>query len=761
MIEATYKTNPAWACAKCSTVTTATTSAATTSPSATTATDGDRQSLTAIQININGIGNKITELQILANREKPHLILIQETKLRARSTTPQLQGYTSARCDRPNGDGGGGLLIYMATGLKHEPISATAAGDINFEHQHVRIPHNGDHLNVYNIYAPPGTSDDLTNGLNNINPGPNTTLVCGDYNSHSGLWHSALAEDPRGRIMAEWLEEHDQVVLNTETPTRAPIANPTQRSSPDITSTSADIALDTSWEVITRLSSDHLPIKLTIESIENPAGADSNLKSRWNFRLAKWPKFTEEVDSHLGDRECPTEVTTACSELVKAIHKSSKNNIPCGRQKKTTPRLPADIRKLVDDRDRLRGRLGSQASPEEARELSSRTERLLNAIRDYRRERWKEFTTKLAEQPGKVKDLWRTLKVLSGKTLPPTSIAIQVNGQPTKTRRAAAVALNCHFTSMTGRVKNRATRKTIRAGRKMANDHHRYTITDLLGVVTKLKLSPAMGPDGLTNLHLRHLGPTALNWLLRIFNNSIDTGCIPTAWKGANIIPIPKMGKDPADAASYRPISLLSPIAKCLERLILPTLRDAIELPSFQHGFRSDHSTTTALMHIINDAADGLNQKKPPVRTVIAALDLRAAFDLVNIDRLLNKIYELTIPTSIKHWLGAYLRGRSCRTIYEGARSHSKMMHTGVPQGGGTQPTTVQPVYRRPPRACGTGLRDTVRRRHHGLRSRQERQHRGQPSTGLHRHNYELPAQHRPETLANEMRCHAHHLMGR
>ena len=48
-----------------------------------------------------------------------------------------------------------------------------------------------------------------------------------------------------------------------------------------------------------------------------------------------------------------------------------------------------------------------------------------------------------------------------------------------------------------------------------------------------------------------------------------------------------------------------------------------------QHGFRHEHSTTSALLQLTTDIAVGLNQRKPPDRTVCVAVDLSVAFDTV------------------------------------------------------------------------------------------------------------------------------------
>ena len=108
---------------------------------------------------------------------------------------------------------------------------------------------------------------------------------------------------------------------------------------------------------------------------------------------------------------------------------------------------------------------------------------------------------------------------------------------------------------------------------------------------------------------MKHLGPLAIDYLKEIFNLSINKNIIPHSWKLAKIVPILKPQKDPNDGNSYRPISLLSPIVKTLEKLILPSLTNNIPDLDFQHGFKTNHSTTTALHKINHTIAEGFNKK--------------------------------------------------------------------------------------------------------------------------------------------------------
>ena len=109
--------------------------------------------------------------------------------------------------------------------------------------------------------------------------------------------------------------------------------------------------------------------------------------------------------------------------------------------------------------------------------------------------------------------------------------------------------------------------------------------------------SKALGSDKLSIFHLKHLGPRA--------------------------------------------ITLVNLHAKVLESLFLPTINKYIIPDQDQHGFRREHSTTSALLQLTTDVAVGFNQRKPPDRTVCVAVDLYIAH--INITSK-NTPQDPTIP---------------------------------------------------------------------------------------------------------------------
>ena len=206
-------------------------------------------------------------------------------------------------------------------------------------------------------------------------------------------------------------------------------------------------------------------------------------------------------------------------------------------------------------------------------------------------------------------------------------------------------------------------------------------------VIDSIKSTGSTGPDDISNQHLKHLGPVAVGALTDIFNYSLQFNTIPNLWKTAKIIPILKPNKSPTQPASYRPISLLCNPVKILERLILVNITPHIPLSPTQHGFRSQHSTSTLLTSLSQTILEGLNTPKPAHRTLVATIDISKAFDTIPRPLLIQKIFNTDMHINIKKWLANYLSGRHGYTIHNGMKSSTRHFTNGVPQGSVLSPT--------------------------------------------------------------------------
>ena len=172
-----------------------------------------------------------------------------------------------------------------------------------------------------------------------------------------------------------------------------------------------------------------------------------------------------------------------------------------------------------------------------------------------------------------------------------------------------------------------------------------------------------------------------------MYNTALNTNTIPHLWKRATIIPIPKLNKDHNIGTDYRPISLLSPIAKTLEKTLLPYTTENNPAISYQHGFKHKHLTYTALHKICHQITKGFNNPRPPQRTVAVALDMSKEFDTVSIHKLIHELTLINIPNIIIKFKANYITGRQACIQYNGTLSKLKRINTGVSQGGVLPPT--------------------------------------------------------------------------
>src|SRR5258706_14004464 len=98
------------------------------------------------------------------------------------------------------------------------------------------------------------------------------------------------------------------------------------------------------------------------------------------------------------------------------------------------------------------------------------------------------------------------------------------------------------------------------------------------------------------------------------------------------VIPLFKKG-DHTSPGNYRPISLLSVFSKLLEKLVHNRLYGFLHknnsLYCYQFGFRKNHSTSLALLDVVDQCYTKMAQGS---KALGIFFDLQKAFDSVNFD---------------------------------------------------------------------------------------------------------------------------------
>ena len=136
-----------------------------------------------------------------------------------------------------------------------------------------------------------------------------------------------------------------------------------------------------------------------------------------------------------------------------------------------------------------------------------------------------------------------------------------------------------------------------------------------------------------------------------IFNKSLTSGIFPDQMKIVKIIPMYK-SEDRYSINNYRPISILPFFSKLFERLMYNWLLDYVNANNIlypnQFGFREKHSTYMALLKLIDDISEEIDNK----------IFFQKAFDTINHDILINKLDSYEIRGITLEWFKNYLTHR-------------------------------------------------------------------------------------------------------
>ena len=206
------------------------------------------------------------------------------------------------------------------------------------------------------------------------------------------------------------------------------------------------------------------------------------------------------------------------------------------------------------------------------------------------------------------------------------------------------------------------------------------TQEDVLDQLKNLDTNKALGPDGISPKLLKKAAKPISKILQYIFNLSIKTSKFPSAWKKANVVPIHKKG-DKSVIDNYRPVSLLSVVAKVFERIVFKYVynyfKDNFVISVYQSGFLPGCSTVTQLLDVYHHFCRAVDEGKE-IRVVF--LDISKAFDKVWHAGLLHKLQLCGIGGELLRWFSSYLTDRQQRVVINGKNSNWGTIDAGVPQ---------------------------------------------------------------------------------
>ena len=222
-----------------------------------------------------------------------------------------------------------------------------------------------------------------------------------------------------------------------------------------------------------------------------------------------------------------------------------------------------------------------------------KSEILMEAYRNLRNQvncendklKWQYFTKKISDNKNDIKGTWNAINKLVNRSKTMEILFLEVKGEIISESRQKVEALNNYFATISQDLnsmfqEDTGSEQTPPKGDISSNPTHfrfrKILENAVLKAISRLKSKKSFGLDSISSYILKIAGSVVSKGLTSIFNISNSTGTFPDSWKVAKVTPIFKEGGK-SEIGNYRPISILSTVARVFERLVYDQLSSYME----------------------------------------------------------------------------------------------------------------------------------------------------------------------------------------
>lgn len=477
----------------------------------------------------------------------------------------------------------------------------------NFFASSILIQTRSKYLVFVNVYIHPGTfCDTHCNFFDSLlSSYPNYPIIlCGDFNARNPYWYDSVTNS-NGYRLKNVIDSHNLIILNNKSKTCR------QASIIDLTITnSMAYSYIYNWHV-TRFTelSDHETIKFDIVSSHDNF-ENYHIKSTWKFIEENMECYNNNIDQHfiselnqfINDCSNHSDLNVATNKLAKiyieAAYKSFNVRKPSNYPKKFTWWT-----KSLDNQKRyfqyiknLYYRNNSQISYDFYKNVRN------NYVRCIRKAKQDSFRSFL-EEADSVNHFGNTFKLLKLLISKPNNRIPMIDCLPAidKQQKMNHI-LNQMFPDDDSSSDNQVA-ASIRHHHLALNNSSDVLISvdEIILIIKNLNVKKAPGLDYVSNRMIKSSCDLLAPSICALFNKCLGLHYFPYDWECAGVRIIPKPNKnDYDDTKSYRPISLISNLAKIFEKILKIKIYDQFchLLNPNQHGFVKNKSTSSALSSI-------------------------------------------------------------------------------------------------------------------------------------------------------------------
>ena len=650
-------------------------------------------------LNIASLQYHIAELQILLSTLSCQIdiLSITETKLRTNIKPVQnidIPGYTIAHT--PTDATKGGTLLYISEKYNYKPrkdLEMNISKQIESTFIEIVNP-SGQNNIIGSIYKHHTiTQREFTDNfellLAKLRKENKPTYLTGDFN----IDLLQIDKDFTTEQFYDKLTEKHFMPLIT-IPTRIVKSSKTLI---DNIFTNRHIEGTTSGNLTVGIS-DHMP-QFCIIPNDNATNTNNKVKYKRDFSHFDSNKFMEEINQK--PIESNLNVTDYTEKFIETMSKLVDKHAPVRKMNQQEmkrlekPWITEQILKKIKKKDSYYKKFTKENDSTKKEVLNKRIKTMKNEItqmiRKAKHNHYKQF---FLNNNSNTRELWKGVNEIihtkSKNKSSPTCINTKINQTEVTVTDKSIIAntFNNYYAQV--------AEDLIKKRRYKGNKHFSHYLKDQVqksfmmqpttpqevdDIIMNMDPSKKTGPYSIPPKIIKKIIPSIAYPISEICNKSFSEGICPGILKTSNIIPIFK--KDSRlNVENYRPISLLSNITKIIEKIMFTRLYKFLDhhkcLYSQQFGFRAKHSTTHAVLSMIQEIRETIENDDVAVGVFV---DFKKAFDTVNHEILLTKMEHYGIRGLSNKWFCSYLSNRKQYVTIDATDSSYEYVRHGVPQG--------------------------------------------------------------------------------
>ena len=636
--------------------------------------------------NANGLSHRLLEIKNFLQIHNIDVMLISETHFTIKNyfKLPYHEVYDTKH---PDGKAHGGTAIIIKKCLNH--FENEKYSEKFLQATTITIMERKGPITLSAVYCPPKysiSSETFQKFFENLG---NRFIAGGDYNAKHPWWGSRLSTpNPKGRNLYEVIRNKNYNVASTGEPTYWPSD---VNKTPDLIDFAVTYGINPRYitaKSCLDLSSDHSPILLQVnaEMVISPKNTKLyNRKTNWNV-------FKTYINDHL---KCNVplknndQLEDAIENFNKLIHVAVDVATPSNssQTKKHQLDIPPFIAQKIKEKRHLRRIWQKSRRKEDKKKVNCANNELKNLLALDKNVSIQKYLEGLSSSEASDYSLWKATKKITRPQNPIIPIRLP-DGKWARTEKEKARTFALHFSKVFDEpeqlINNEEELKLLQI--ENTQEHvikkiQEFKVKEVISMIKNLKTKKAPGYDSIDGHILKNIPLKATRFITILINSSLRLEHFPDQWKVAQIILIPKPGKDHNLVSSYRPISLLPIISKIFEKLLANRINKIILekklIPNHQFGFRNKHATIEQVNRITNKIRNAFERKK---YCSAAFLDVSQAFDKVWHKGLLFKLKK-HLPAEYYNLLKSYLSNRSFQIKINTTVSELYNIKAGVPQG--------------------------------------------------------------------------------